>query len=295
MRNQIQWLPVQFILTCLGLFLFSGAGSLLMYDHELVIHIAKYVHTLKGIVHTLLHPGSIFISVEAGGKEYPLFPMLLKLFGYSGLLLVTAFLIAVISSALLSYLSMLLPRKIYRFFLKVLDLLDSLPDVLIVVLLQLFIIWLFKKTGILFLDIYSLGEERVYFLPIICLAVMPVAFLVKNFLFQLREENEKPYVEFSFSKGFSKAYTLWIHLFRNVWVHFYYHIKPIFLLMLSNLLIIEILFNINGFMAALLTVAVSQPSAFFIGMLMIYIPFFMLFSIGQVLIMKVVGAREVSA
>jgi ABC-type dipeptide/oligopeptide/nickel transport system permease component len=279
-------------LTCLGLFLFSGAGSLLMYDHELVIHIAKYLHTLKLILKDLLDPGNILIRVEADGKDYPIFPMLLKLFGYSFLLLASAFLIAVVSAALLSYLSMLLPRRAHRFFQRILDLLDSLPDVLVVVILQLFIIWLFKKTGILFFDMYALGEERIYVLPIICLAVMPIAFLIKNFLFQLREEGDKPYVEFSFSKGFSKAYTLWVHLFRNVWISFYYHMKPIFLLMLSNLLIIEILFNINGFMAAMLSVAVSEPSAFFIGMLMIYVPFFILFSLGQLFITKYTGIHE---
>ncbi|MGR3765802.1 ABC transporter permease subunit [Rossellomorea sp. NS-SX7] len=292
MKKQILWLPVQFILTCLGLFLFSGAGSLLMYDHELIIHIAKYLHTLELILKDLLDPGNIFIRLEADGKDYPIFPMLLKLFGYSFVLLMSAFLIAVVCAALLSYLSMLLPRRAHRFFLKILDLLDSLPDVLIVVILQLFIIWLFKKTGILFFDIYALGEERIYVLPIICLAVMPIAFLVKNFLFQLREEGDKPYVEYSFSKGFSKAYTLWVHLFRNVWISFYYHMKPIFLLMLSNLLIIEILFNINGFMTAMLSVAVREPSAFFIGMLMIYIPFFILFSLGQLFLTKYIGIHE---
>ncbi|XXM70847.1 ABC transporter permease subunit [Lysinibacillus sphaericus] len=292
MKKQLLRLPLQFILTCLGLFLFSGAGSLLMYDHELVIHIAKYIHTLQLIGKDLLDPGSIFVQVESDGKEYPIFPMMLKLFGYSFLLLVTAFLIAVVSAALFSYLAMLLPRWAHRFFLRILELLDSLPDVLVVVFLQLFIIFLFKKTGILFFDIYALGEERIYMLPIFCLAVMPVAFLVKNFLFQLREEGDRPYVEFSFSKGFSKAYTLWVHLFRNVWVSFYYHIKPIFLLMLSNLLIIEILFNINGFMVAMLSVAVSNPSAFFIGMLMVYIPFFILFSLGQLLLTKYTGIHE---
>ncbi|MCA1055352.1 ABC transporter permease subunit [Rossellomorea aquimaris] len=295
MRNQLLWLPVQFTLTCIGLFLFSGAASLLAYDHELIIHMANYIDSLKGVSYDMLHPQSIFITLEANGKAYPIFPMLLQLFGYSLVLLLTAFLISIVSSAFISYMSMLLPRRARRTFLKVLDLLDSLPDVLVVVLLQLLIIWLFKKTNILFLDIYKIGEEKIYVLPIVCLAIMPIAFLVKNFLFQLREEGDKPYVEFSFSKGFSKAYTVWVHLFRNVWISFYYHIKPIFLMMLSNLLIIEILFNINGFMVALLSVATSKPSAFFIGMLMIYIPFFIVFSAGQLLLTKTIGAGEVEA
>ncbi|WP_456272948.1 ABC transporter permease subunit [Bacillus sp. AK031] len=289
--KRIMWLPVQFLLTCTGLFLFSAAGSLLYYDHELVIHIAKYIHTLKQIFHDILHPGSIFISIDEGEKMYPIFPMLLELFGYSFLLLATAFLIAVVISAITSYLIMFLPKWAYRICMRTLDLLDSLPDVLIIVLLQLFIIWLFKQTDVLLFDIYKLGEDKIYVLPIFCLAVLPIAFLTKNFLFQIREEEDRPYVEYSFSKGFSKAYTLWVHLFRNVWIQFYYHIKPIFLLMLSNLLIIEMLFNINGFMVVMLTTATAEPSAFFIGMLLIYIPFFILFSLGRVFLTKTIGGE----
>ncbi|EDL65440.1 ABC transporter permease subunit [Bacillus sp. SG-1] len=289
--KQVIWLPVQFLLTCAGLFLFSAAGSLLFYDHELVIHIAKYFHTLKQIFHDLLNPGSIFITVGQDEKTYPIFPMLLKLFGYSFLLLITAFAIAVVVSAAISYLIMFLPRWAYRICMRVLDVFDSLPDVLIVVSLQLFIIWLFKQTDILLFDIYKLGEDKIYVLPIVCLSVLPIAFLTKQFLFQIREEEDRPYVEYSFSKGFSKAYTLWVHLFRNVWIQFYYHIKPIFLLMLSNLLIIEILFNIHGFMYVMLATATAKPSAFFIGMLLIYIPFFIIFSIGRILLTKMIGGE----
>lgn len=289
--KQFIWLPVQFLLTCAGLFLISAAGSLLFYDHELVIHIAKYLNTLKQIYHDLLNPNSIFITVGQDEKTYPIFPMLLKQFGYSFLLLITAFAIAVVVSASISFLIMFLPRWAYRMSMRTLDVFDSLPDVLIVVSLQLFIIWLFKQTDILLFDIYKLGEDKIYVLPIVCLSVLPVAFLTKQFLFQIREEGDRPYVEYSFSKGFSKAYTLWVHLFRNVWIQFYYHIKPIFLLMLSNLLIIEILFNIHGFMYVLLATATAKPSAFFIGMLLIYIPFFIIFSIGRILLTKTIGGE----
>jgi ABC-type dipeptide/oligopeptide/nickel transport system permease component len=228
-------------------------------------------------------------------KSYPMYPLFFQLFGYSFSLLLLAFFLAGIMSSLISYLFMFLPKKIYRISFRLLDSLDSLPDVLIIVFIQLFIIWFIKKTDILLFDIYTLGDEKIYLLPIICLAIMPIAFLTKHFLFQLREEEGKPYVEYSYSKGFSKAYTIWVHLFRNVWIHFYYHFKPIFLLMLSNLLIIEILFNINGFMNVLLDVSIHTPIAFFIGMMMIYIPFFIVFTLGAVLLKKWLSGEEVTS
>ncbi|MCA0149426.1 MULTISPECIES: ABC transporter permease subunit [Rossellomorea] len=286
---------MQFVLTCIGLFLFSGAGSLLDYDDELVIMLGKYLQTLQEMVKILSDPGSIIIMVgdPMDSKSYPIYPIFFQLFGYSFSLLLLAFFLAAIASSLVSYLFMFLPKKVYRICFRLLDSLDSLPDVMIIVFIQLFIVWFFKKTNILLFDIYTLGDEKIYLLPIVCLAIMPIAFLTKNFLFQLREEEEKPYVEYSYSKGFSKAYTIWVHLFRNVWVHFYYHIKPIFLLMLSNLLIIEILFNINGFMNVLLDMSINTPTAFFIGMLMIYIPFFVVFTLGSAILKKWLSGEEV--
>ncbi|MCA1065823.1 ABC transporter permease subunit [Rossellomorea sp. AcN35-11] len=290
-------LPVQFFLTCIGLFLFSGAGSLLAYDSELVIMLGRYLQTLQEIGKDISQPASIIIQLgdPLNPKSYPIYPMLFQMFGYSFSLLILSFFLAAVTSSLISYLFMFLPGRVYRICFRILDSLDSLPDVLIIVFIQLFIVWFFKKTNILLFDIYTLGDEKIYLLPVICLAIMPIAFLTKQFLFQLREEEEKPYVEYSYSKGFSKAYTIWVHLFRNVWVHFYYHIKPIFLLMLSNLLIIEILFNINGFMNVLLDVSSNTPSAFFIGMLMIYIPFFIVFTLGAVFLRKWLSGEEAGA
>ncbi|OXS63780.1 hypothetical protein B1B00_03470 [Bacillus sp. DSM 27956] len=294
-RLPIVGLPIQFLLTCIGLFLFSAAGSLLAFDTELVIMLGKYLQTLQEMAREILQPGSIIIKVgdPMDYKSYPFYPLFFQLFGYSFSLLLLALFLAAGMSSLISYLFMFLPRKVYRVCFRLLDSLDSLPDVMIIVFIQLFIVWFFKKTDILLFEIYTLGDEKIYLLPIICLAIMPIAFLTKQFLFQLREEEEKPYVEYSYSKGFSKAYTIWVHLFRNVWIHFYYHIKPIFLLMLSNLLIIEILFNINGFMNVLLDVSINTPSAFFIGMLMIYIPFFIVFTLGAVLLKKWLSGGEV--
>ncbi len=269
---------------------------MLAYDSELVIMLGKYLQTLQEIGREMFQPGSIIIKIgdSPDYKSYPLYPLFFQLFGYSFSLLLLAFILAAVTSSFVSYIFMFLPKRVYRICFRLLDSLDSLPDVLIIVFIQLFIVWFFKKTNILLFDIYTLGDEKIYLLPIICLAIMPIAFLTKHFLFQLREEEEKPYVEYSYSKGFSKAYTVWVHLFRNVWIHFYYHIKPIFLLMLSNLLIIEILFNIHGFMNVLLDVSSNTPSAFFIGMLMIYIPFFIVFTLGAILLKKWLSGEEVS-
>ncbi|WP_421378017.1 ABC transporter permease subunit [Bacillus salacetis] len=281
-----------FFTVVLGLFLLSGINSLLNYDTELVITLGIYAEQMKQTLTDLVDPSSLYVYWGEGQRQLPITTVYADTYWYSFSLIFLSFLFAVTISILLSYLIMMLPRRVYRLSMKVVNTLDALPDVFIVVLFQLLIIWIFKKTDILLFNIYTTGDERTYVLPIVCLSILPVVFLVKQFVFQLREEEIKPYVEFSYAKGFKKSYTLWVHLFRNVWIHFFLHLKPIFLFMLSNLLIIEILFNISGFMTAVLRTATEAPAAFFIGMLLIFVPFFVVFTISSALLGRWLNGGE---
>jgi peptide/nickel transport system permease protein len=284
--NKVLRTPFHFVIVLIGLFLLSGISALLDYDTELVINVGAYGLRLWQTILELASPSSIIVLWGTDDKQYHMFDIFLSTYPYSFTILFISFLVSILISVVMSYLMMLMPRKLYRASEKGINILDGIPDVFLVVLFQLFIIWLFKKTDFLLFDIYTTGEERIYMLPVICLSFLPVVFLVKQFLFQLKEEESKPYVEFSYSKGFKKAYTIWFHVFRNVWIHFFLHLKPIFLLMLSNLLVIEILFNIKGFMTVLLRTATSSSPAFFFGMLLIFVPFYIVFTIGSSLLKK---------
>ncbi|XXM72474.1 ABC transporter permease subunit [Lysinibacillus sphaericus] len=266
-----------FFIVIFGLFFLSGVGSLLAYDTQLVVTLGYYFNQLFQSLTEIINPGSITISIGDNERLYSLPELFLSTYGYSFTILISSFFLAIFLSVAISYFMMLLPRRWYRFSRKILNGLDALPEVFIVVSFQIIIIWLFEKSGILIFNLYALQDERTYFLPIICLSVLPVVFLIKHFLFQLKEEESKPYVAFSYAKGFRKSYTVWFHLFRNVWIHFFLHLKPIFLLMLSNLFVIEILFKMNGFMMVLFRASTTSGSAFFLGMLMIFVPFFIVF------------------
>ncbi|TYS18590.1 ABC transporter permease subunit [Rossellomorea vietnamensis] len=290
--RQIANTSFHFFTVVLGLFLLSGINSLLNYDTELVLTLGIYAEQMKQTIIDLANLSSLYIYWGEGDKQYPITTVFFNTYGYSFSIILAAFIAAISASVLLSYSIMLMPRRLYRFTLKIINTLDAFPDVFIVVAFQLFIVWLFKKTGVLLFNIYAFGDERTYFLPILCLSILPIVFLLKQFLFQLKEEESKPYVEFSYAKGFKKTYTLWVHLFRNVWVHFFFHLKPIFLFMLSNLLVIEVLFNINGFMTALLRTATTSSAAFFIGMLLVFVPFFIIFTLGSYLLGKWLNGGE---
>lgn len=265
----------------MGFLLVSSLSAMLQYDHELVINLDNFVLSMKTTLTQIRDFSTLRIPWGESSRTYPVTEVFTQSYGYSFLILLSSFILAIVVSIMLSYAFMLLPNKGRSGISRLLDGLDALPDVFIVVLLQLFIIWLYKQTGFLLFNIYSLGEDRIYVLPIVCLAVLPVTYLLKHFIYQLREEETKPYIAFSYSKGFSKPYTLWVHLFRNVWIHFFYHSKPVFLLMLSNLLIIELLFNIHGFMKALLFASTASPPAFLLGMVLLVLPFYAIYAFGS--------------
>ncbi len=281
-----------FLIVVFGLFLLSGVGSLLAYDTEVVVTIGYYIDQLHQSLIDMMEPSSITVYWGERDRQYSLFRVFLSTYGYSFAILLSSFFFAVCFSVIISYLIMLMPRRGYRFSLKTLNVLDALPDVFIVVSFQVIIIWFYKKTNLLLFNLYTLGNEKTYFLPILCLSILPVVFLVKQFIFQLKEEDHKPYVEFSYAKGFRKSYTVWVHLFRNVWIHFFFHLKPIFLLMLSNLLVIEILFNMNGYMTVLFRASTSSPAAFFMGMLLVFVPFFIVFNTGSFFLKKWLKGEE---
>ncbi|MFL8936662.1 ABC transporter permease subunit [Rossellomorea oryzaecorticis] len=264
-----------------GFLLLSGVSTILQYDYELIINLNAYFASLINTIFDIFNTSTITMTWAEGGRAYPLTEVFANTYLYSFSILLLAFLLSIVFTIVISFLVMLIPKKPQQLIKKTMNLFDAFPDVFIVVLLQLLIIWLFKKTDVLLFDIYTLGEDRIYFLPIVCLSILPFTYLLKNFLFQLQEEEREPYIEFSFSKGFSKKYTVWVHMFRNVWIHFFLHSKPVFLLMLSNLLIIEILFNIHGFMKAVLILSTQSPTGFFVGLVYIFIPFYLIYSIGS--------------
>ena len=92
----------------------------------------------------------------------------------------------------------------------------------------------------------GLGEERIRLLPIICLTIPTTLLFIKLLLLRFKEELEKDYSLFAKSKGLSLRHILTHHISRNVLLTTIYYAKTNILFMLSNLYIIEWIFNTYG-------------------------------------------------
>ena len=124
--------------------------------------------------------------------------------------------------------------------------LESIPDILIILLSQLLVVIIFQKTGFMPVKLAGIGEERARLLPIICLTLPTTLLFIKLLLLRFREELEKDYSIFAKSKGLSLRHILTHHISRNVLLTTIYYAKTNILFMLSNLYIIEWIFNTYG-------------------------------------------------
>ena len=224
----------------------------------------------------LLHPFSInYIDFNTKRKIFVL-PILLDKYSYSMTILFVSFIISIICATFLNYLFEISSSKIRKFIRSLLDVFESIPEVMLVMLLQIGIASIFMATGYLVADIVAFGDERTYLLPIICLSIVPTIYLFRMMILETDKERSQPYVEFAISRGYSKTYILFRHMFPNIIINLLNYSRTIFLFMLSNLMIIEILFNIQGYMNAITNYYFFKFDICLIWFLILVTPFFII-------------------
>ena len=131
-------------------------------------------------------------------------------------------------------------KRLYKKWInRIVFILEAVPDMMMMICLQIFFIWVLQKFGESPVTIISFNENRAYLLPILSLAVLPTLQMFRMMVLYIKEEQGKHYVEVAYGKGLSSSYILCIHLFKNISIHFFHHLKTIFVFLLSNLFILE--------------------------------------------------------
>jgi ABC-type dipeptide/oligopeptide/nickel transport system permease component len=205
------------------------------------------------------------------------FPEIFDKFFYSMTIFFLALLVGLLAALVLTFITTTLPRFLQRIIYGFLTLLESFPDLFIVVVLQVFIVYLYKKTGIL-ISFYNDLENPIYFLPVLVLSIVPTIQLFKLTLLLMKEEQHRPYVTVARAMGLSKLSILIKHVFRNILKSLFQYAKTIFVFMLSNLFIVEYVYNLNGIMTILLY---TKGVVFLVTALFVAFPFSVLFEIAD--------------
>lgn len=267
---------VQFIISILGI-ICLGALPKLFYGFEL--HASKYIQSLKEVFVNLMDISN-FQYVR--GKF--LFPQLFVHYKETIVIFLAAFFISLFVAFCIVYVIMSSSPRIQHRIKSFLIFLESIPDILLILVSQILVVWFFKQTGFLPFQIASIGGESIRGLPIFCLSIPTTILFVKMLVLRFENELEKDYVLFAKAKGLNRIHILNRHVLRNVLLSTLFFAKTNVFFMLSNLYIIEWIFNTGGIFMFLKSYEGIRVEVFIVSVLLIYIPIFILFKLFHYLI-----------
>ncbi|WP_085523441.1 ABC transporter permease subunit [Tuberibacillus sp. Marseille-P3662] len=284
MQHLTYRLSLKFILAGFGLFLIGSVPALFDGIH---LNIPSYLSSLSNVVANMAQPWSLTYIDNGVGRA--LLPRLLEPWQNTMTLFFVSFTCAFLLALAAACVTAMLPEKLVKPVKFIVFMLESLPDVLIMALFIFGTIWVYQTTGFDLFNVASYGEDEAFALPMMALTVIPCLMLYRTMVLDFDVEKEQPYVELAKGKGLKKHHVVLSHIFRNAFIRIFIDSKYVLWVMLSNVLIAEYIFNVNGlinFMLERLT-----PTILTVGCLMLFLPIFLFLAIGQVVIEKTTAER----
>ncbi|MYL43944.1 ABC transporter permease subunit [Virgibacillus salexigens] len=275
---------LKFVLTTVGIVLIAAIPTLFQ---GMTLDISGYTSAVGLIVSSIVQPETITYNHHQ--EVYSLFPGFWGQWGYSITLLFIAFFISFLLGLVLTFVTMLLPAKVREKIKFLLFLGECIPDVLIVGLSMIIVIFFYKHTNTLIFNIAAFEGERIFILPIIVLSILPVLLFYRIMIYDFEEETAKLYIDVARSKGLTTQKVLFSHVLRNAAINIFLHAKSVLCFMLSNLLIVEYVFNLDGLM--LFMFDHYSPEVLNIGLLFMFVPIYAMQAFGQVIIEKTTGRQ----
>ncbi len=152
---------------------------------------------------------------------------------------------------------------------------------------------LYKETGIKFLQLYGVFGAKPYFVPIMTVSFLPLFLLIQFLIKVMTDEQSQQYVLYAKAKGIGRLRTLLIHIMRNIFPLSVLQLRTIVWVLLSNIYLVEYLFNINGFTQQFLKI-ISMGGDFaslVVCLLMFSIPLLVIEAVGWT-ISKLIRGKE---
>lgn len=281
---------LKFIFSIAGVILVSGLPVLIRGLVAGEFRLAEYFRTIGEVLTSLWPLNEIAVFNYRLQREVVMYPQVFEYIFYSLQILFLALAVAVIGAIAFTVLTMLLSEKARERVKLILYFLESIPDLLIIMLAQIGVIFIFEKTGMLVSKIAVIGDDRIYWLPILCLAILPTIQLYRLCMLTFQEEERQMYVDLARSLGFSKAYIILMHMFRNAIISVFFQSKKTMWFMLSNLFVLELMFNLPGIMLFLRDN--MTPQIFLLAVFSFFLPMFVLYSIGEWFFIRRLRGKE---
>lgn len=254
-----------------GVLLFIIIGSLPVLLRDLTFDMEGYFNSISDLVVKIFTLSNLTYN-----GQHEMLPAVLGRFFYSMKTLGMALIAATALAFLLSYLIVLFFEKKKDYILSFIEIIRSIPDVLWMFLLQAGVIWIFKTFGVKFVQTTSLGSDnQAVLLPLISLSLPIFLFLTQVIVLKIFEELGKQYILLAKAKGLSYFYMLNVHVVRNISQDLKGHFKTIVWMMLSTLVMVEYIFNLDGLM--LFNIKHVSVELFVFSCILFFTPFFLIY------------------
>ncbi|MEH7073294.1 ABC transporter permease subunit [Neobacillus drentensis] len=212
---------------------------------------------------------------------------------YTMTILVASLVFILFLAIVMAVLIILSPNKVRNRFKSGINFFEAVPDLLVIFLIQFFVISLYKSTGLKFLQIYGLFGHKPYFIPIVTVSFLPLFLLLQFLIKVIDEEQVQQYVLYARAKGMGRIRTLLVHVIRNIVPLIIMQLRTIVWVLLSNIYLVEVLFNINGFNQQFLKIIFmgGDFASLVVCLLMLSVPLVIIEAAGW-LISKLVKGKE---
>lgn len=126
----------------------------------------------------------------------------------------------------------------------------SLPDIMIIALLQRLAVFL-NKNGIELLSVGGGGSMKNIVLPVLALSVLPACYIARITSMSIDSCYRQDFINAAIGKGCSKGRILWNHVMRNAVPSIIESLPTITSIIIGNLLVVENVFSYPGLTQAL--------------------------------------------
>jgi len=228
----------------ISLLLFLAALPLYLYnmDGVLIFQPFEIPNEIKNFLVGLLNGESFFYM--QGDRRRFLLNDLSSFFFSSYFYLTISLLIVLILSFIFGIWFWKMSEKWVNSFL---GFIGIIPDFILVLLLQLLVTYIYKETGVKVVKVASLSTgDPAIFLPIFTLSILPLFYLIRTLNDKTYEVLTEDYILTAKAKGLTKRYIYKNHVTSNVLPFLKADLYKIVGISLSNLFIIEYLYNTRG-------------------------------------------------
>lgn len=224
-----------FFLAALPLYLYNMDGKLIFQPFEISNEMINFIVGLFN--------GESFFYMQGDRRRF-LISDLTSFFLSSYFYLTISLLIVIIISFILG---IWFWRKSEKWVNSILGFIGIVPDFILVLLLQLLVTYIYKKTGVKVLKVASFSmDDPAIFLPIFTLSILPLFYLIRTLNNKTYEVLTEDYILTAKAKGLTKRYIYMNHVTSNVLPFLKADLYKIVGIPLSNLFIIEYLYNTRG-------------------------------------------------